>query len=733
MHFRRTLAFPALVAFLAIAPAARAADADAAEFGRGITAYLAREFNVAAQHLKAATVPGLADYEAYYLASSLQITGDYDGALRVLSAAGAKAGPDSPLAGKISLLHARVLLDKRDADSSSKALNILQADYKVLPEPEGDFALGLAYEALNEKPQAALAYEKVYYGSPNTDLAAQAWNAMERLHADLGKDFPTGSARQKLDRCARWLDAKEYKHAREEYASLAEYLDGSEKEEARVGIGVADYLKGESRAAFRYLKELSISDPDVSAERLYYLIETARQIDDEAELNKALEDLNQHHAQSNWRLKGLIAAGNHYFADNAREKYSAIYHTALEAFPGRPDLALAHWRVAWDAYLGDKPERVPLLRDQIEQYPADSHANTALYFLGRIAEADGKYAEARAWYDRASVRFPHYFYGVLSRQRVQDDKKLSAVVPDDTVKQWLDEINWPTHRDVSDSTPNSATRQRLERIRLLLAAGLPDIAESEGRFGAKSNGEQPQLLALELARTAASPFKALRIMKSLTGDYLAVPLDSAPPKFWQALFPLPYKDDLFRNARAHDLDPYYVAGLIRQESEFNPAAKSPARAYGLMQLLPSTGRLMGRQTGTRGVSASTLMNPLTNLRLGTEYLRTELDHWGGDWYQTLAAYNAGPTHVREWLMWGTFREPSEFVESIPFGETRDYVQAVLRNAELYREIYSGKLAVEPEPPAPAPAPKPAPKPAAPAAAKKSAATQHKATQARSPA
>jgi soluble lytic murein transglycosylase len=701
-----------------LTPGVRGAEPDSTELGRGITAYMARDFSAAVQHLKNANVPKLSDYAVYYLASAQQITGDFDGALKVLSAASASPGVPSPLSAKISLLHARVLLDKRDADSAAKALDILQANYKSLPEPDGDFALGLTYDALAEKPQAALAFEKVYYGWPNTDLAEQSWLTMARLHTDLGKDFPTPSARQKLDRCARWLDAKQYAHAREEYAVLAEYLDGPEKDEAKVGIGVADYLKGDSRPAFRYLKSLTVADHEINAERLYFLVETSRQTGDDTELMNAIADLNEHHAQSSWRLKALIAAGNRYFYTNERDKYAPLYQAAIDAFPGRSDTAVAHWRVAWDAYLGDKPERVTLLRDQVEQYPGESHANTALYFLGRIAEADGRYAEARAWYDRTTSQYPHYFYGVLARQRVQDEKKLSMAVPDENVMKWLADIDWPVQRDLSESSPNSATKQRLDRVRLLLAAGLPEVAESEGRFGAKDENEQPQILALELARSASSPFRALRIMKSLSGDYLSVPLESASMKFWQALFPLPYKDDLFRNARAHDLDPFYVAGLIRQESEFNPAAKSPARAYGLMQLLPSTGRLMGRQQGIRGVPTSLLLNPSANIRLGTQYLRTELDHWGGDWFQTLAAYNAGPTHVREWMMWGAWREPAEFVESIPFNETRDYVQAVLRNAEIYKEIYSGKLAADVETPAPKAVPRPAPKPAR-AAPKKS--------------
>ncbi|MGH9660692.1 MAG: transglycosylase SLT domain-containing protein, partial [Bryobacteraceae bacterium] len=82
-----------------------------------------------------------------------------------------------------------------------------------------------------------------------------------------------------------------------------------------------------------------------------------------------------------------------------------------------------------------------------------------------------------------------------------------------------------------------------------------------------------------------------------------------------------------------------------------------------------------------------LYQPATNLKLGAIHLRGELDRWDGKWEHALAAYNAGRSRVVDWITWGDFREPAEFVETIPFTETRDYVQAVLRNASVYRWLY----------------------------------------------
>lgn len=700
MHIRETAT--RLLWLAALAPAAvLAADSGLTALGQGINAYNSRDFNGAIAHLgNASTVTKLADYVTYYRAYAQLVTGNPDGAIATLAAYRMNQIESSPLAGKISLLYGRALLDrhdsKHDADSASKALQVLQKDYKLLPQPDGDFAQALAYEAQGEQQQAALAYERVFYAYPNTDLAAQSWTAMERLRTPLGKDFPEASPRQQLDRAAKWLDAREYAKARKEYATLENTLTDPDKDEAKLGIGVTDYLSSDAAGAFRYLKALHMDRSETDAQRLYYLTESARKEGDDTAMLDAVKDLEEHYPKSVWRLKALVTAGNRYLATNDRDKYAPLFKAAYDTFPADNTTAYCHWKVAWDAWLNDKPDRATLLREQVEHYPDDSRAGTALYYLGRAAESAGKFGEARAYYERLSAQFPHYFYAVLARDR--NHGQVAAAMPDDSATMWLGDVNWPAHRDLSATAPNTATGQRLERARLLTAAGLPDLAEAELRFGTKSESEQPQLLALEAAESADSPFRALRIMKSFSGDYLSLPLEKASLKFWQMLFPLPYKDDLFVNARAHGLDPFYVAGLIRQESEFNPAAKSPAHALGLMQLMPSTGRMLGRKEGMGAVSASLLFNPSVSIRLGTQYLRGQLDSWDGDWYRTLAAYNAGPGRVHQWLSFASnFHDPVEFIESIPFTETREYIQAVLRNADMYRELYSGKHALDPAP------------------------------------
>jgi peptidoglycan lytic transglycosylase len=345
--------------------------------------------------------------------------------------------------------------------------------------------------------------------------------------------------------------------------------------------------------------------------------------------------------------------------------------------------------VSWNSYLHRRSDAADLLREQVARYPASSSASGALYFLGRLAEGAKNLSAARGYYDLVIQRYPGYYYGILSNERLAQPG-VARAVPDEGVAAFLKSVEFPSRMAPETYEPSAATARRIERFHLLGEAGLDKLAEAELRFGAKTDA-QAHVLAIEMARAADAPHQGLRNMKSMAPDYLTLPPGSAPDRFWELLFPLPFRGDLVRHSSASDLDPHIVAGLVRQESEFNPRVISPKNAYGLTQIVPATGRQLAKKAGMRAFRTNMLFEPSTNLRLGTTYLRSLLDQWGGKWEQTLASYNAGKSHVQQWITWANFQEPAEFVETIPFTETREYVQSVLRNAAAYRRIYGARM------------------------------------------
>jgi soluble lytic murein transglycosylase len=159
-----------------------------------------------------------------------------------------------------------------------------------------------------------------------------------------------------------------------------------------------------------------------------------------------------------------------------------------------------------------------------------------------------------------------------------------------------------------------------------------------------------------------------------------------PAEILQVIFPLTYWDSIRRLSASHDLDPYVTAALIAQESTFDPEAHSAANAWGLMQIVPSTGRRLAPAIGIKHFRTPMLTNADVNLRLGTLYFSRLVEQFGGTYY-ALASYNAGESRVVRWKAERPGLDEDEFIDDIPFPETQNYVKRILGTAEDYRRIY----------------------------------------------
>lgn len=181
---------------------------------------------------------------------------------------------------------------------------------------------------------------------------------------------------------------------------------------------------------------------------------------------------------------------------------------------------------------------------------------------------------------------------------------------------------------------------------------------------------------------------AINALKRAYPDYAQALPQEMTREVWDIFYPLGWWDTIRQEAKRHNLDPYQVAGLIRQESIFNPQARSRANALGLMQLLPSTGRFVARQygVGNGAVSNGDLFNPVLNIQLGTAYLEQLIRQFGRFEY-VAASYNGGPTRVSRWMRELPAETMEDWVESIPISETRLYVQGVYRNMRQYQKLY----------------------------------------------
>jgi soluble lytic murein transglycosylase len=153
------------------------------------------------------------------------------------------------------------------------------------------------------------------------------------------------------------------------------------------------------------------------------------------------------------------------------------------------------------------------------------------------------------------------------------------------------------------------------------------------------------------------------------------------------VYPFPFQNFVLAEARERGVDPFLAAALIRQESMFNPRARSPVGALGLMQVMPATGSTLARRLGIARFKAEMLLQPEPNIHFGMAYLADQLNSYGDRLDVVLAAYNAGPTRVTRWRQFPEWSDRLLFAERIPFDETRDYVRIVQNNRRIYSVLY----------------------------------------------
>ncbi|HEY2842029.1 MAG TPA: transglycosylase SLT domain-containing protein [Bryobacteraceae bacterium] len=629
-------------------------------------------------------LPKLADYAAWFLASAQSVSNDYAAVPATLDAV-FKQSPASPLVPRAALLAAAALTQNSDPKGATNALEVLRKYYSVLSQPKGDLAMAAAFAGSGDDISAAIYYQRVYYGFPLSAEAAQAAAENARLQTQLGDKYPPALPAALLGRALKILDAGQAVRAQKELEALAPQLGGADRDLARVRIGVAHYSAKENAVAYRYLSALEVASPEADAERLYYLMQCARRLNNLDEMNALADRLSRLHPNSPWRLKAVTAAADRYLTENQADQYEPLYRACFESFPQDKQAAGCHWKVAWVHYLRRESDAADMLRAHLRLFPASENASAAMYFLARLAEQSGDRASARAYYEEIAREYPNQYYATLARDRIAP---LAGVTPGPAAVAFLRAVAFPERARTSVFDASVSSQARIERAKLLISAGMKDWAEIELRFGAQT-GDQPHLLAMQLGALIGDgrPQQAIRYIKSYAGNYLFLPLESAPLDFWRLAFPLPYRADLERFSKQNNLDPFLMAALIRQESEFDAAVTSPANARGLTQIEPATGRELSRKLKIPAYTTAKLFQPGLNLQFGTYYLRVVTDQLGGHTEAALAAYNAGMSRAKSWLTWGDFKEPAEFVETVPFTQTRGYIQAVLRNADAYRRIY----------------------------------------------
>jgi soluble lytic murein transglycosylase-like protein len=623
------------------APPRAAAQADA----------LAARFGVlAAEH------PALADYAAWFRLRA---------ALRARDLDAARVTADEVLALRPTVWEGPATLAmglaERRAEEPERARAWLELA-RLANRPGGEawtraaLALAEAESARGEAERALALADEVRRARPR-GLAARRARRLEERVRRTRPDLPPVPPVEEAERALREGDAARARRAAD--AALAGAPTPDERARALWTRAHAERAAGDRGGAMATCLLLARAEPDHAlAPRALVAAATWRwNADDDAGALELFRETTRRFPASPQAADALYGIARIHQEAGRYAQAFATYDQLARRFPGAKLADEARWRGAWVRYLSGQHAAA---ERAFRALAVSRHAVVrvaAEYWRARSLERLGRREEARARFAHVAEEHETSYYADLAEAR------LGRTPPPDP-----EPVAPPT------PFPGDLVGPHAARARVLADLGLRRFARRE--LDAARDTDAPPQALLQAYTAIGAPGPAIRLARSAPGDVTT----------W--LYPLGYWDLVEPAARRRGLDPLLVAALIRQESLYDPEAVSPARAHGLMQLLPSTAREVAAGLGGPPPSGRALHDPAVNVELGTAYLARLLERYGGSRVKALAAYNAGEDAVAKWERRYAGRDVDEFVELISYRETRDYVKAVLANYRRYRRLYA---------------------------------------------
>ena len=548
------------------------------------------------------------------------------------------------------------------------------------------YSLALARLAAGDRERAAETFRRIRYEYPLSDEAGLADAELARLTDIEPRPNTAETFDEELKRAERLFAARRYPQARAAFVAIRPFADATDREVVELRIAESDFYLRRYRAARDALRPY-LSGASRAAEAQFFYLAALRELGEHDEYLARVRALVEAEPASSWSEEALNNLGTHHILDNDDAAAAEVFRELLRRFPTSHRAERAAWKLGWWEYKnGNLPEVVSVFEKAAATFPRSDYRPSWVYWAARARERIGDSSNAAARYRLITTDYLNSYYGRLATRRLERLEKAARAAR-------------VTSRPPEQGSAPAALPPTAPLIRLLLSVGLEEDALNELQFAQRRWGTSPPIDA-----TIAWVYyrqgdlrRAINQMKRAYPQHLSAAGGARlPDELLRVIFPLEYWDSIRKYSRAHRLDPYIIAALIAQESTFDPKIRSAANAYGLMQVVPGTGRRLARSLGIRYRGISTLTNATINVRMGTLYFARLIEQFGGV-HLALAAYNAGENRVVRWVAERPGLERDEFIDDIPFPETQNYVKKILGTAEDYRQLYAERQATPGQP------------------------------------
>jgi soluble lytic murein transglycosylase len=655
-----------------------------------------------------AEYPEMGDYAVFILA-------DYHFSKSRFTEAAALFGqvavryPVSSLAIRARVRQGQALLE---SSAPAQAADVLDAVFREFPRsdsaPDAGLSLGQVLLADTRVNDAVRMYRDLWVRFPGTPADQEAGRMLAWLSAS-GIDVPDATGDEWYERGRNLFRLAQYDKAAEAFTKLLEQDPRSpHRAEALLRTGISQFSCGKRSDAVVALEKMLKEYPrdEHVPEALYWAGKSYGKLGEREKAVASFQKIVDSHADSEWADDALFLTGNIYRDANDMKKALRYYNRLVAEYPDSRYADSAVWWNAWSYYrAGEYGKADRTLQELISRYPRSFLVHQAHYWRGRIAEKRGDTEKSAEQYAMVVKRGTYTYYGYRAAERLAGgsfaggdalnaslelpagceegncpEEPLASAEPEDAPPLWTDEV-----RRVLSADPSY--RKSLELMQLDMKK---EAAAELGYMQNRMLRRPGAVIGVSKAFFELGDYhRSLMLVLRNYDHYLDMETPRTSPDLWMLAYPQGYWDSILAYSRKYGQDPYFIAAIIREESQFREEALSPAGARGVMQVMPETGKWIARAIRLPGFDASKLFESDTAINIGTWYIGYLMKRFRGDPLYVAAAYNAGPEAVTAWTgKGGIAGERDEFVEAIPFSETRSYVKKVLRNYAEYKRIYT---------------------------------------------
>ena len=566
---------------------------------------------------------------------------------------------------------------------------------KTAAPDEALIRMGMAAEAAGDLEKAQTAFSRAYYEFSFSDLSPAADVALDRLPNR--PPIAAGSNRFKLElgRAEQLFGGKRYSQARTAFARLQGAAQGDDLELVNLRVAESNYFLKQLRAARNGVKPY-IGKASRQGEALFFYAVALYDLGNRDEYFRVVRRIADDFPTQTWSEEALNHLATHFIVDDQDARADETFREMYARFPGGRYAERAAWKIGWLAYRNQQyADTIRVFESAAARFPRSDYRPPWLYWSARAYKALKETEAAKGRFVLAATDYFNSYYGRLALTHL-DGAVRRPLIARGPAAEVARPSSGPDVAEGEDILLVSLPPNE-QLVRALLGLGLYDQAIDELQYAQRVWGDSPAIQATlawiyqkqgqsEKGSRQLTLYRAsINTMKRAYPQYLAVSGEHLPKEVLRLIFPLEYWDLIRKYSAVHQLDPYFVAALVAQESTFVADIRSSARAVGLMQLLPSTGRRYARKLKMR-YSAALLTNPEASIKMGTAYLADTRKQFG-ELYLALASYNAGERNVRRWMAERPGLPRDEFIDDIPFPETQNYVKRILGTAEDYRRLY----------------------------------------------